>query len=266
MKRLIVPIDFSKYAEKALLQAKHIALKVGCTITAVHVAPYAQNSFDLFSATDTNNLSEAQKNGLARSLFTEEEIELVDFHLETLHGPIVDSIVDYYQSSSADLLILASKGSEGLKAKLFGTNTGKIIQRCQGPVLVVPPSSFPKPFRNCLIGTNLTQGEEHALKGVFDIFDKLKAEVSFLHVRHEEKRSYTERMWDFKLWLKHNLNIESIEIHSLFAKTVLEGIHAFTQSKEVDCFAFIQNDKRAWTSFSRLVYHRKWPSMATYRY
>lgn len=239
-----------------MLHAKQIALQTGGQITAVHILPFAESSFDLLSTNRRSDIGLDDGRSLLESLFTAEELEQVNFKLVVLHGNLTDTLLAYVRKESPDVLVLASKSSEGLRAKLFGTRTGKIIDKVSCPILVIPPKARMKHLKHCVIGTNFER-HGNSLGKLFKFFDLMRSNVSFLHIKHEEKRSFSQRMWDFKLWLKAEFNIESIDVHSLRAKTILEGLHLFSQKNEIDCLALIQKKRKSFDEFFTISVSQK---------
>ncbi|PSL07814.1 universal stress protein [Cecembia rubra] len=141
MKRIIVPIDYSSYADSAFLTALKIADKENSTITCVNVVS---------SGLDWKNLSAEKKKSLPDILDAEAEAKdklkayVMDHKLGGVPVEAVvevgiphEVIVELANSHKADLIVLGAHGKEHSKEKFLGSNLQKVIRNADCPVLAV---------------------------------------------------------------------------------------------------------------------------------
>lgn len=147
--RILVPLDGSKLAEKALPHAQGLAKTSGATIHLINVlSRYPAGSVLAGSVDTTTGTLE-----LARQL---EEVQIttakeylqhvgdqlehdgIQVEIEFHEGTAYDYIIDYSKQHGIELIVMSTHGHGGLKRMLLGSITDKVIRSGEVPVLVVP--------------------------------------------------------------------------------------------------------------------------------
>ena len=138
-KKILVPIDGSKYGEKAIEIAADLAkpFKSKITLLLVNVPMshiYADEGFLVPDYTD--DLEKQGAKLLARSLKIAESNGL---KAETLMvtGNAAEQIANVANREKYDLIIIGSRGLSRAKAFLLGSVSDKVIRYSKCPVLVV---------------------------------------------------------------------------------------------------------------------------------
>ncbi len=139
MKKILVPVDFSKHSEYAIEVAAGIAKKQNAEIIAVHMMGLTDavltkdESKEVFEAMYYMKLAEKR---FAEFLDKDylEGIKVTD----TVHNyKIFSELNDVASDFEADLIIMGSHGSSGLKEVFVGSNTEKVVRTSEIPVLVI---------------------------------------------------------------------------------------------------------------------------------
>jgi nucleotide-binding universal stress UspA family protein len=74
--------------------------------------------------------------GRAEAMFRDRGINV---RSEVLFGQPADEIIDYADEEKADLIVMCSHGSSGLRRWVFGSVTEKVLRGSKTPVLVIRP-------------------------------------------------------------------------------------------------------------------------------
>ncbi len=151
--RILVPLDGSELAERALPLAQSISQPSNATIHLVQVVsrlPEAEagRSGDSILAAElerdaARQLVEARITrskeyvGRVAALLEKAGIEVATALLE---GGAAENIVNYTREHGIDLIVMSTHGFGGLKRFLRGSVTDRVIRSCEVPVLVVPCS------------------------------------------------------------------------------------------------------------------------------
>ena len=149
--RILVPLDGSELAERALPLARSITQSSNATIhlvQAVSRLPEAEagRSGDSILVADLER-DAARQLVEARITRGKEYIGRVAAQLEKagievatalLEGGAAENIVDYTREHGIDLVVMSTHGFGGLKRLLLGSVTDRVIRSCEVPVLVVP--------------------------------------------------------------------------------------------------------------------------------
>lgn len=139
MKKILVPVDFSKYSDYAMEVAAGIAKKQNAEIIALHMmglsdAVVTRNeSREVFEAMYYMRLAETK----FAELLDKDYLEGVKV-TDTVHNyTIFSEINDVAKEMNIDLIVMGSHGSSGLKEVFVGSNTEKVVRTSEIPVLVI---------------------------------------------------------------------------------------------------------------------------------
>jgi nucleotide-binding universal stress UspA family protein len=156
MKQILVPTDFSDYADRALHYAAGIAQKTGAEILLLHVcelihSPFADqalliNQYNDLKTSELTNRLDKVKAGMADSG--------VVVTAKLYEGDIADSILWVAEQENVDLIVMGTLGATGLKTVFFGTKTASVVSKSPVPVITVPFSYKWKTPKKFLIVTN----------------------------------------------------------------------------------------------------------------
>lgn len=139
LKNILVPIDFSTTAEKALAYAMPFAGQFGAKLTLVHIVDLTARPLDYglyqLDSTDYNAAAQQKLDAVARE------------HIPaTLPEPAATAIragipwleiCNVAKETEADLIILTRHGYTGLKRVFLGSTAERVVRHAPCPVLVV---------------------------------------------------------------------------------------------------------------------------------
>lgn len=140
IRRILVPLDFSASAEKALRYAVSFAQQCDAKIILVHVRPVTDYPAELGVLPMTMPVGEPS-DGKIRARLEAEAARLMPAEmcarvlLST--GTPFDEICQAARQSGADLIIIATHGHTGLKHILLGSTAERVVRHAPCPVLVV---------------------------------------------------------------------------------------------------------------------------------
>jgi universal stress protein A len=141
LRRIVVPIDFSDTAKKALQYAVPFATAFDAEILLVHVVqPFSVPSelgyMPPAMLNDQQLLNEAAREQLTKLCATELGNKC-RYQVQVREGVPWQEIVTSTQESEADLIILATHGRTGLSHALLGSVAERVVRHGPCPVLVV---------------------------------------------------------------------------------------------------------------------------------
>ncbi len=140
-RRILVPLDGSKVAEQVLPAVTPIARALGCDMTLFQV-PIVYASGSLMgewyipwqgSFETANQDAQTYLEHLATSL-REQGIEA---STATCVGPVAESIIDYAEVNSADLIAMCTHGRTGLARWALGSVADRVLRAGGKPILLV---------------------------------------------------------------------------------------------------------------------------------
>lgn len=144
IQHILVPVDFSGYAEQALEYAIGLARKLSARLTLVHAISmvpigvvdggstlpysYIQDLEAEVQRTMETYLQRVQQAGLEGTVLV-------------LHGVPFQSIVDTARDHNVDLIVMGTHGRTGLAHMFLGSVAEKVVRLAPCPVLVTRGSA-----------------------------------------------------------------------------------------------------------------------------
>ena len=184
MKKIIVPIDFSKHSEYALKTAALLAKDYDATVYVLHMLDIQEIS-----------LSESETYQQEKALFFLKlaEKKFNNFLIKDyLEGVKIIPIIKHYKVFSevnsialevgADLIIMGSHGASGLKEFFVGSNTEKVVRYANLPVLVIKNEIINTDFSDIVVATDFSEESIPAYNKMIKALDFLNAQKHILYV------------------------------------------------------------------------------------
>ncbi|MGE8367069.1 MULTISPECIES: universal stress protein [Cupriavidus] len=148
--KILVAVDGSESAERALAEAIHLAAAMGSELTVVHVVDnsYLRYEVGYVDLTDLRAslleggqllLDEAKAKAAAQqvactALMMDEPLAL---------GDVANAIEQAAQQTGAELIVVGTHGRRGVRRLLMGSVAEGLVRQCSQPVLLVhaPPAA-----------------------------------------------------------------------------------------------------------------------------
>lgn len=180
-KRILVPLDTSPAAEKALPIAIRIARQAGGKVVLLRVVSAQTAVLPLRRQPEQERKRKARSylRLLKQTHGCEQCEELVISH----SGNPAKIILDTIESHNIDLLVMSKHGQSGLGNWLLGSVTEKVLRFSSCPVLAVRESTIPQHTLFALDGSDKA---EEALTPGLALARCLQSNVTLLHVAQEE--------------------------------------------------------------------------------
>jgi len=242
MKRILVPVDFSKEAECAAKVAAGIAKRTGAEIYLLHMLELPVATIDPAEMTGIRSepqtiyfmkmASEKFKKFEKLSFFKGiKVVENIQFH----HA--FAGIIEESKRQKIDLIVMGSQGASGLKEMFIGSNTEKVVRRSEVPVLVIKKGTDKFKVDNMVFGSDFSKEGKKSFQKVIDFANLFGAKIHLLYVNTIHNFNTTKEIQkrmeafidDFEMpeFTKNIYNDISIE----------NGILTFSRENEADLIA-----------------------------
>jgi len=206
MKRILVPVDFSKEAENAAKVAASIARKTDSEIYLVHMLELPVTTID---PAEMNTISSEPQiiyfMKLARQKFDKFKslpflkglrvIESVQFQ----HA--FSGIIEESKKNKIDLIVMGSQGASGLQEMFIGSNTEKVVRRSKVPVLVIKQEVDDFSIEDIVFASDFNAESKSTFQRVIDFAKLFDARIHLLYVNtihnFNTSESIEKRISDF---------------------------------------------------------------------
>ena len=152
IRHVLVPLDFHEHAKALADLALFIAQKLGAEkVTFIHVMhplpDYSDYSPDTLKQVEANFLAHAEHKMTAF-------LETVSGRAHHVNGVVVcgdtaDAILAYGRDQGADLIVIATHGSQGIEKVLLGSVADRVIKGASCPTLVFNPFNKARGYDVC---------------------------------------------------------------------------------------------------------------------
>ena len=255
MKKIIVPVDFSEYSERALQTAAFFAKEQNAEIVVVHM-------LELSNAIINQSQSYIQEETVFYMKLAEKRFKefLSKSYLEGIkvtpiikHFKIFSELDVLAREEGADLIIMGSKGTNGMQEIFVGSNTEKVIRYSKTPVLVIKEKAITSSLEKATFACDFSDDDIDPLLKAEKLFSTLKCPLELVYIRtpyvkFKSTKELNEKI-DLFLHKLQNSNITEDQIHIVSDYSVEEGLRYFVNEENIDLLVVATHGKKGFTHF-----------------
>lgn len=182
--KILVPLDGSKLAEKALPYAEELATDFGSKVTLLSAgAPEDTPQHDEYFAylkKASATLAEDFKNSKVKA-----EVNTAITGNAGMTNDVAAEILDYADKQDFNMIIMATHGRTGITRWVLGDNANKVARAFTCPLLLIrAKNDVPKTvqIKKILVPLDGSKESEAVLPFAEAFASKTKAEISLLHI------------------------------------------------------------------------------------
>lgn len=240
MKRILVPIDFSKYSEEALKVAAQIARKNKSEIILLHLLELPHQGGDAISNGSSIPEIMFYKNaaiGNLEDLMDADYLKGIYVSEATKFEKVPEGILEVSKTNQVDLIVMGSHGTSGFEELLIGSNTEKVVRSSDIPVLVVKRNAGDFRAKNLVFASDFSKEIRKPFQKILEfakIFDSNLYLVMICTPSSFRTTQVAEKIMDDFV---ADFDIENYTTHVYNDANVEKGIFNFASSVEADLIA-----------------------------
>lgn len=259
MKTILVPIDFSECSMYALKYAASLARKTKATLHILNIIeksdfyysadPLIAQPVDLMLVNEYIRTMKKISNERLNKLLKEKFLSRIEIKHELITGHrIYLEIIDYSNKIKADIIIMGTKGSSGIKGILFGSNAERTVRFSERPVLVINEEIREQNISTIVFASDFTK-EANLIFPIIKNYAKIYgADIHLLKVNIAEQFRTTRD--NTRLMQRFNERFKSknrIVIYDDYMKE--EGILNYAEDSKADLIAIGTHGKNGLARF-----------------
>ncbi|WP_370214356.1 universal stress protein [Mesoflavibacter profundi] len=255
MKKIIVPVDFSDHSNYALEAASILAKKYNAEILALHMLEISETILTKGEADLQDETVFFIK--LAEKRFNEflQQDFLTNVSVTPIvkHFKVFSEVNDVAKEHNADLIVMGSHGSSGLKEIFVGSNTEKVVRHADIPVLVIKNKPSTLSFDNVVFASDFSQESVTPYINAGQLFGKLGSKIHLLHVNtpgdnFKSSQEIEQTVVEFLNKADGDLNqLEHVKYVSDY--TVEKGVLNYANVAGADAIAVATHGRTGFTHF-----------------
>ncbi len=271
MKKILVPLDFSKVSINALNYAVQLAKHTGAKIQLLHVS-FAPSTITTNTVVPIPSAAQLLREGMEDLEKVKKKIlkrhEDIRIDCKCVNGFPVEEISLFAEKNKPDLIIMGNQGTGYISERFFGSTATTVIGNSKVPVLVIDRKMRFRKVKRIVLACDFVETRLQALKPLKDLAKLFDAEIFILNIVQQQIVAPTveETIAAYKLDLSlRNLHHTFFYLHN---ENVVQGINDFVSKHKMDMVVMIP---RHHSFFSRLLlepytkqmaFHAKVPLLA----
>jgi nucleotide-binding universal stress UspA family protein len=181
---ILFPYDGSEGAAEVLHHAAEVAHWADATIQVLYVADTTRDSVTVVDGETVDALVQQGEDVVEEAAKTLETLG-VGHDTDVVQGNPAPTIATYAERYDPDLVVMPTRGREGISRYLGGSVSEKVVRLCPVPVLSVrmqPDEELRFPYENLLVPTDGSSAASHAADHLLELAAALDATVHVLSV------------------------------------------------------------------------------------
>jgi len=242
MKRILVPIDFSKEAESAAKVAADIARKTGSEIFLVHMLELPVTTVD---PAEMNSISSEPQiiyfMKLAHQKFEKfkslpffdglKVVESVQFQ-HAFSGIIAES-----EKNKIDLIVMGSQGASGLQEMFIGSNTEKVVRRSSIPVLVIKQDVDEFKIKDLVFASDFNKESKTTFQRVVNFANIFDARIHLLYINTIHNFNTTKNIENRIAAFMDDFDFDNYDTNIYNDVSIEKGILSYSRNIDADLIA-----------------------------
>jgi nucleotide-binding universal stress UspA family protein len=188
--QIMVPLDGSELAERALPCAERLGVATGATLHLVHVVELAPPLTGPFApayvpgSVYDDLVAQDRQHATAYLDKMRERVAAGGVHVRTeqMVGYAAATLLDYERDAGIDLVVMCSHGRTGLARFALGSVAEHLLRHGTAPVLLVRPFGDPVTLEHAMVPLDGSERAEEALRVVDQLARDVVHEVTLLRV------------------------------------------------------------------------------------
>jgi nucleotide-binding universal stress UspA family protein len=181
---ILFPVDGSDGAAEVLHHASELAHWADATVRLLYVADTTRDSVTVVEGHTVDALVRRGEDVVEEAAETLETLG-VSYDTDVVQGNPAPTIVEYAERYDQDLIVMPTRGREGVSRHLLGSVSEKVVRLSSVPVLTVrmrPDETLVFPYRTVLVPTDGSDAATRAADHLCSLAAALGATVHVLSV------------------------------------------------------------------------------------
>jgi len=183
-KRILVPLDGSELAERALVPALALATVMPAKLFFIRVAIPLSVNLDPKLYQRIIELRQNEAKRYLRSIQSRFSSSPVEIEFQVVVGRAARSIINFAQEKEFDLIVMSSHGRSGVNRWIYGSVANKVLHNAPCAKAIIHPQVIIESFsiKRILVPLDGSSIAEQALEPALALAEAVSAELIFLRV------------------------------------------------------------------------------------
>ena len=250
MKKILVPVDFSKASENAVLSAYEIAKKTNAELHFLHLIK-TKKDLKIKSNSEVEKYPDVTKQldvASKKMKALQEQFSDAKTFVHYTYNNKLSAILGDIENLNPDLLVISAFGVSGRNDMVIGSVAKIIIRNANCPVLTVK-NKVVKKWENVLFASDFKEEREYFTPSFKQLVNDLDLHLQLVFVNTPTYFKTTDVM-ELKMQTaikKHKSLNCSMHIYNYHE--MLDGVLSFADREKSDIIAIATEGRKGWSRF-----------------
>tara|TARA_R110002111_G_scaffold95555_1_gene147700 strand:- start:219 stop:1079 length:861 start_codon:yes stop_codon:yes gene_type:complete len=160
------------------------------------------------------------------------------------NSSVIKGIIYKAEEYHAQLIVVGTKGDNGLEELILGSTTKKLIEKAPCPIIAIPKDVLPRNLDTMVYATDFEEEDIHAIEKLSEIAKPLKAKIRVVHISTSGEYAGDLRMEWFKDMLKSKVDYPEIKFELLFSEDIFDTLSIYLGVVNADMVVMLEREKK----------------------
>jgi nucleotide-binding universal stress UspA family protein len=238
MKRILVPTDFSKYAEEAIQVAAQIAKKNNSEIILLHMLELPHQSSDFISGSGKSipEIIHYKNKAISKleHLMDSDYLKGINVSEAFEFKKVTEGIIDASIKNKVDLIVMGSHGTSGFEELMVGSNAEKVVRLSEIPVLVIKNGTTRFQPNNFVFASDFSEETKKPFRKMLEFAKIFDSNLFLVMICTPNSFKTTAKAEKIMRYFVADFDIENYSCHIYNDTNVENGIVNFAESVNAD--------------------------------
>jgi nucleotide-binding universal stress UspA family protein len=252
MKRILIPTDFTKYADDAIEVGAQIAKKLNYEIVLIHMLELPGQMNDaikgetsipevmLFKRKADETLKNIKNRPYLAGIKVTEVIRLDGAY---------NGINNYIKQNTIDLIVMGSHGTSGIDEIFIGSNTEKVVRLSEVPVLVIKNRIESFDIKNIIFASEFSKEIKKPFQKVLEFTKLFESKLNLVMICTPNSFKSTSAARNIITEFVADFDMPDYTFETYNESNIEKGIINYSNEKEADLIAFCTHGRTALNHF-----------------
>jgi nucleotide-binding universal stress UspA family protein len=247
--KILIPTDFSKTAEKAINYAiKFIPPEKNEFILYHSFVPFESGFYShklsQHENKETESILKRRLDKIAEAL--RKSVKVINLSTHIARGVEAGCMLSFARKQKADLIVMGTTGTGGLKGKLIGSVASAVMKESLCPVITIPEKHKVKPIRNIVFATDYELKDIEPIRFITRIANYHKAKIELRHFETSKpSNNDSSRLSEnYKRTIERTIRYDKLTFRSSKVSDIQEALQKLSRQKDIDIMAMTTHKRK----------------------
>ncbi len=246
MKKILVPVDFSKIAENAVKYALEISNRLGAEMVFIHLIstpiPWKDIPLEKENLYPHTKIKISDAKAKLEKMVMEAEKKGVDASYSLIYNTAIGELYKYIDPEYYQLVVMGTHGEVGIE-QILGSNTFNTLKRSKIPVLAIRENNDFRLMNEIIIASDFEEKSRSSFDLLFDMAQALKLRIKILYINVPYNFKETPEIEKMVNLFIENKVIDRVDTYVINALNEERGIGIFIADHKPDIIATVTHGR-----------------------